>query len=52
MTTKQKRNLFAELKQGIKEIKAHREGKITLRTHIFKKNSLYPLSRPHNRNFS
>jgi putative transcriptional regulator len=28
-----KRNLFAELMQGVSEMKAHREGKITLRTH-------------------
>jgi len=33
MTTKKKRNLFEELKQGINEIKAHKAGKITLRTH-------------------
>lgn len=32
MTTK-KRNLFEELKQGILEIKDHKAGKITLRTH-------------------
>lgn len=33
MTTKKKRSLFEELKQGILEVKAHKEGKITLRTH-------------------
>lgn len=33
MTAKMKRNLFEEIKQGILDIKAHREGKITLRTH-------------------
>ena len=27
-----KRNLFKEIKQGVKEIKAHKAGKITLRT--------------------
>ena len=32
-----KRNLFEELKQGIEEIKAHKAGKITLRTHTVKK---------------
>ncbi len=34
-----KRNLFQELKQGIKEIKAHNKGKITLRTYSFEKKS-------------
>lgn len=28
-----KRNLFAELMEGVEAMKAHREGKITLRTH-------------------
>ncbi|MBI4383042.1 MAG: helix-turn-helix domain-containing protein [Nitrospinae bacterium] len=32
-----KRNLFKELKQGIEEIKAHRQGKITLRHYEVKK---------------
>jgi len=32
-----KRNLFEELKQGLKEIKAFKEKKITLRTHHFEK---------------
>lgn len=36
MTTK-KRNLFEELKQGIQEIKDHKAGKITLRTHKLEK---------------
>lgn len=36
MTTK-KRDLFEELKQGILEIKAHKAGKITLRTHKLEK---------------
>jgi hypothetical protein len=30
MTTTKKRNLFEELKQGIREIKDHKAGKITL----------------------
>jgi putative transcriptional regulator len=29
-----KRNLFAELMKGVDAMKAHREGKVTLRTHI------------------
>jgi hypothetical protein len=33
MTTVKKRCLFEEIKQGILEIKAHKAGKITLRTH-------------------
>lgn len=33
MKPKKKRNLFAELKQGILEIKNHQAGKMTLRTH-------------------
>jgi putative transcriptional regulator len=37
MTNKQKRNLFEELKQGIREIKKHQTGKITLRTHKIEK---------------
>ncbi len=37
MKTHKKRNLFEELEQGIKEIKAHKMGKITLRTHTFEK---------------
>ena len=28
-----KRNLFAELREGVEAMKAHREGKVTLRTH-------------------
>jgi hypothetical protein len=28
-----KRNVFAELMEGVEAMKAHREGKITLRTH-------------------
>lgn len=35
--TSKKRNLFAELEQGIKEIDAHQAGKITLRNHPMKK---------------
>jgi len=30
-----KRDIFAELMQGAAEMKAHREGKLTLRTHLF-----------------
>src|SRR6266702_3363499 len=30
---KRKRNLFAEMMDGVQAIKAHRQGKITLRTH-------------------
>jgi putative transcriptional regulator len=37
MTIKKKRNLFEELKQGILEIKDHKAGKITLRTHKLEK---------------
>lgn len=37
MTKKKKRNLFDELKQGILEIKAHKAGKITLRTYKIEK---------------
>jgi putative transcriptional regulator len=37
MTTTKKRNLFEELKQGIQEIKDHKAGKITLRTHKIEK---------------
>lgn len=37
MTTTKKRNLFEELKQGIQEIKDHKAGKITLRTHKVEK---------------
>src|SRR5437762_278920 len=33
MTTKKKRSLFEEIKQGILDVKAHKAGKITLRTH-------------------
>ena len=33
MKTKKKRNLAAELLQGVQEIKAHRAGKLTLRSH-------------------
>ena len=32
-----KRNLFKELKLGLKEIKSHQKGKFTLRTHTFEK---------------
>jgi putative transcriptional regulator len=32
-----KRNLFEELQHGIKEIKAHKEGKITLRSYLIEK---------------
>ena len=35
MTKSKKRSLFEELKQGILEAKAHKAGKITLRTHEF-----------------
>src|SRR5476651_2393927 len=31
--SEKKRNLFEELKEGVLEIKAHKAGKITLRTH-------------------
>lgn len=37
MASKQKRNLFEELKRGLNEIKAHRGKKITLRTHVIEK---------------
>src|SRR5579872_3382362 len=37
MTTTKKRNLFEELKQGIQEIKDHKAGKMTLRTHKLEK---------------
>ena len=37
MTTAKKRNLFEELKQSIQEIKDHKAGKITLRTHKIEK---------------
>ncbi|OGT44854.1 MAG: transcriptional regulator [Gammaproteobacteria bacterium RIFCSPHIGHO2_12_FULL_38_11] len=37
MTTKHKRNLFEELKQGSEEIHAYKLGKITLRTYDGKK---------------
>jgi putative transcriptional regulator len=37
MTTKAKRNLFKELKQGIEEINAYRAGKMSLRTHKVEK---------------
>jgi putative transcriptional regulator len=37
MTTAKKRNLFEELKQGIRELKDHKAGKITLRTHKLEK---------------
>lgn len=37
MTTPKKRNLFEELKQGIREIKDYKASKITLRTHKIKK---------------
>jgi len=30
-----KRNLFAELMEGVEVMRAHREGKVTLRTHTF-----------------
>lgn len=34
-----KRNLFQELKVGLKEMKAYQRGKITLRTNIFARKS-------------
>lgn len=37
MTPTKKRNLFEELKQGIREINDHKAGKITLRTHKLEK---------------
>ena len=37
MATQRKRNLFEELRQGIKDINAYKAGKITLRTHKFEK---------------
>lgn len=37
MIEKQKRDLFQELKQGVDEIKAHKSGKITLRSYSGKK---------------
>ncbi len=37
MATAKKRSLFEEIKQGILEVKAHKKGKITLRTHEFSK---------------
>lgn len=37
MTNQKKRNLFAELTEGIDEIKAHKKGKLTLRTHVFER---------------
>src|SRR5262249_44935371 len=39
METKQKRNLFEELKQGIEEITNFKQGKITLRTITIEKKS-------------
>lgn len=44
MTTTKKRNLFKELKQGIREIKDHKAGKITLRTHKLEKRSRLTVS--------
>lgn len=35
MTKKHKHNLFAELTQGIEELNSYKDGKITLRTHIY-----------------
>lgn len=32
-----KRNVFAELTEGFEALKAEREGKITLRTHVVEK---------------
>jgi putative transcriptional regulator len=32
-----KRNLFKELEQGIREMKAHKKGKISLRSHAFER---------------
>ena len=32
-----KRNLFKELEQGLKEVKAHKKGKISLRSHSFER---------------
>ena len=37
-----KRNLFDELMQGVEDMRAHREGKITLRTHTVE--DMSPLS--------
>jgi putative transcriptional regulator len=37
MAVTHKRNLFAELKQGLEEAKAHQAKKITLRTHVVEK---------------
>ncbi len=37
MAATRKRNLLAELKQGLEEVKMHREKKITLRTHVVEK---------------
>lgn len=40
MAIQHKRRLFTELKQSIKEIQAHRAGKITLRTYTLTKRPL------------
>ncbi|MCC2666852.1 MAG: transcriptional regulator [Gammaproteobacteria bacterium] len=37
MAAVKKRSLFEEIKQGILEVKAHKKGKITLRTYQFSK---------------
>jgi putative transcriptional regulator len=44
MTTTKKRNLFEEIKQGILDAKAHKKGKITLRTHKISKKSRLTVS--------
>ena len=38
--TKPERDLFAEMMEGVASMKAHREGKITLRTHPFEVKAL------------
>lgn len=37
MTTKHKRNLFAELKQSVEEINAYKAGKLTLQAYAINK---------------
>ena len=44
MATQKKRSLFDEIKQGIIEIKDHKAGKITLRTHELIKKPLPKVS--------
>ena len=41
---RKKRDIFGELMQGIKEMGQHREGKITLRTHVVTMKALPRLS--------